>query len=77
MVKDFIQAADATEEKVYIADKEYFNHCHNYVFHVAATKWLLKHGLYYDIDKLNIGFDTKEHAIIIPTDETHYRKYSI
>ena len=55
----------------------YYNHCHNYVYHVKATQWLLRHDLYYEIIKLQIGFDVDEEAIIIPIDKNHYAKYSI
>ena len=71
-----VKTSPYSEEEI-AAAKEYFNRCHNYVFHVAATKWLLKHGLYHDIDRWNIGFDVEENAIIIPVDEVHYGKYAV
>lgn len=58
-----------------IADKVYFDYCHNYVFHVQATRYLLKIGLYKYIDDLRIGYDTETKEIIFPLDDTHY--YSI
>lgn len=65
-----------SEEEI-AAAKEYFDRCHNNVNHVAARKWLIKHGLYNEVDRWNIGFDVEEYAIIIPVDEMHYGKYAI
>lgn len=77
-IEETEQVADKRVEKepaAKTADKVYFDYCHNYVFHVQATRYLLKIGLYKYIDDLRIGYDTETKEIIFPLDDTHY--YSI
>ena len=56
-------------------DKEYLNHCHNYIFDVQAAAYLMKVGLYLYIDKLQIGYDTKTKEIILPLDGVKGSRY--
>lgn len=56
-------------------DSEYLNRCHNYVYHVQATFYLIKAGLYSRIDELQIGYDVERKELTIPIDDTQY--YSI
>ena len=60
------------EPEAKIADKVYFDYCHNYVFHAQATRYLLKIGLYKYIDDLQIGYDTETKEIIFPIDDKQY-----
>ena len=76
-VSDIINS-DTLEEKisaVRVADKEYLNQCHNYVFDVQAAAYLMKVGLYLYIDKLQVGYDTKTKEIILPLDGVKGSRY--
>ena len=55
--------------------EEFLNDCHNYVFSICSVAYLLRVGLHYLIDKLQIGYDIKTKEITLPLDGVKGKRY--